>query len=40
LQSWLVLNQCQPKTTLVQENWEVLPEFGIPDILHLLNKGW
>jgi chromosome partitioning protein len=30
LQSRLVLNQCQPKTTLAQESLEVLPEFGIP----------
>ncbi|MBW4503321.1 MAG: ParA family protein [Scytonema hyalinum WJT4-NPBG1] len=30
LQSRLVLNQCQPKTTLTQESLEVLPEFGIP----------
>lgn len=29
LQSRLVLNQCQPKTTLAQESLEVLPEFGI-----------
>lgn len=26
----LVLNQCQPKTTLAQESLEILPEFGIP----------
>ncbi|MBD2596036.1 ParA family protein [Nostoc spongiaeforme FACHB-130] len=30
LQSRLVLNQCQPKTTLAQETLAVLPEFGIP----------
>lgn len=30
LQSRLILNQCQPKTTLAQESLEVLPEFGIP----------
>ncbi len=30
LQSRLVLNQCQPKTTLAQESLELLPEFGIP----------
>ncbi|MCY7285855.1 MAG: ParA family protein [Cyanobacteria bacterium CAN_BIN43] len=29
LQSRLVLNQCQPKTTLTQESMEILPEFGI-----------
>lgn len=29
LQSRLVLNQCQPNTTLAQETLEVLPEFGI-----------
>ena len=29
LQSRLVLNQCQPKTTLAQESMEILPEFGI-----------
>jgi chromosome partitioning protein len=29
LQSRLVLNQCQPKTTLTQESLEILPEFGI-----------
>ncbi len=29
LQSRLVLNQCQPKTTLAQESLEILPEFGI-----------
>lgn len=29
LQSRLVLNQCQPNTTLVQESLEILPEFGI-----------
>ncbi|MBD2261032.1 ParA family partition ATPase [Pseudanabaena sp. FACHB-2040] len=26
----LILNQCQPKTTLAQESLEILPEFGIP----------
>lgn len=26
----LILNQCQPKTTLTQETQEVLAEFGIP----------
>ena len=30
LQSRLVLNQCQPKTTLAQESLQILPEFGIP----------
>ncbi|AKG24891.1 ParA family partition ATPase [Calothrix sp. 336/3] len=30
LQSRLVLNQCQPKTTLAQECLQVLPEFEIP----------
>jgi chromosome partitioning protein len=29
LQARLVLNQCQPHTTLAQESLEVLPEFGI-----------
>jgi chromosome partitioning protein len=29
LQSRLILNQCQPKTTLMQESLEILPEFGI-----------
>ncbi len=29
LKSRLVLNQCQPNTTLTQETLEVLPEFGI-----------
>lgn len=29
LQSRLVMNQCQPHTTLAQESLEVLPEFGI-----------
>jgi chromosome partitioning protein len=29
LKSRLVLNQCQPNTTLAQETLEVLPEFGI-----------
>jgi chromosome partitioning protein len=29
LQSRLVINQCQPKTTLAQECLEILPEFGI-----------
>jgi chromosome partitioning protein len=29
LQARLVLNQCQPKTTLTQESLEILPEFGI-----------
>jgi chromosome partitioning protein len=29
LRSRLVLNQCQPNTTLAQETLEVLPEFGI-----------
>lgn len=29
LQSRLVMNQCQPHTTLAQETLEVLPEFGI-----------
>ena len=29
LKSRLVLNQCQPKTTLTQESLEILPEFGI-----------
>lgn len=30
LQSRLVLNQTQPKTTLAQESFEILSEFGIP----------
>lgn len=30
LQARLVLNQCQPKTTLAQESLEILPEFGLP----------
>jgi chromosome partitioning protein len=30
LQARLVLNQCQPNTTLVQESLSILPEFGIP----------
>ncbi|MBE9082846.1 ParA family protein [Tolypothrix sp. LEGE 11397] len=30
LQARLVLNQCQPKTTLAQECLQVLPEFEIP----------
>lgn len=30
LQARLLLNQCQPNTTLVQESLEILPEFGIP----------
>jgi chromosome partitioning protein len=30
LQSRLLLNQCQPHTTLAKEALEVLPEFGIP----------
>ncbi|MEP0820273.1 ParA family protein [Trichocoleus desertorum GB2-A4] len=29
LKSRLVLNQCQPNTTMTQETLEVLPEFGI-----------
>ena len=29
LQARLVMNQCQPNTTLAQESLEVLPEFGI-----------
>lgn len=29
LQSRLVMNQCQPHTTLAQESLEILPEFGI-----------
>ncbi|MCY7273476.1 MAG: ParA family protein, partial [Phormidesmis sp. CAN_BIN44] len=29
LKARLVLNQCQPNTTLTQETLEVLPEFGI-----------
>ena len=29
LQARLVLNQCQPRTTLAQETLEILPEFGI-----------
>ena len=29
LQARLVLNQCQPRTTLTQETLEILPEFGI-----------
>lgn len=29
LKSRLMLNQCQPNTTLAQETLEVLPEFGI-----------
>jgi chromosome partitioning protein len=29
LQARLVLNQCQPRTTLTQEALEILPEFGI-----------
>jgi chromosome partitioning protein len=29
LHSRLILNQCQPKTTLTQESLEILPEFGI-----------
>lgn len=29
LQARLVLNQCQPKTTLTQESLEILSEFGI-----------
>ena len=29
LQARLVLNQCQPQTTLAQECLEILPEFGI-----------
>jgi chromosome partitioning protein len=29
LQARLVLNQCQPNTTLTQETLEVLPQFGI-----------
>lgn len=29
LQARIVLNQCQPKTTLTQESLEILPEFGI-----------
>jgi chromosome partitioning protein len=29
LQARLVLNQCQPKTTLTQESLEILPKFGI-----------
>lgn len=30
LQARLVINQCQPNTTLAKEVLEVLPEFGIP----------
>ncbi|HEY5138684.1 MAG TPA: ParA family partition ATPase [Methylococcales bacterium] len=30
LQSRLVINQCQPQTTLAQECLDILPEFGIP----------
>ncbi len=30
LKARLVLNQCQPKTTLTQETQDVLAEFGIP----------
>jgi chromosome partitioning protein len=30
LKARLVVNQCQPKTTLAKETLEVLPEFGIP----------
>ena len=30
LKARLVLNQCQPKTTLTQETQDVLTEFGIP----------
>ena len=29
LQARLVLNQCQPRTTLTQETLEILPEFGL-----------
>ncbi|NKB17270.1 MAG: ParA family protein [Pseudanabaena sp. CRU_2_10] len=29
LQARLVLNQCQPRTTLAQDTLEILPEFGI-----------
>ncbi len=29
LQSRPILNQCQPKTTLMQESLEILPELGI-----------
>lgn len=29
LQARIVLNQCQPKTTLAKETLEILPEFGI-----------
>lgn len=30
LQARLIINQCQPNTTLAQESLEILPEFGIP----------
>ena len=38
LQARLIVNQCQPRTTLAREALEVLPEFGIPLCRHFLRQ--